>query len=266
MGRCSLDGGAGAPFGTDMSAFKTLQFGKWQGMAHVKLDRPEVLNAYNIQMRDDLSEALLAVREDPDIRALLISGNGRAFCAGADLTEFGTAPSQVVARQVRWERDVWGQLIELEEPVVTAIHGYCIGSGVEIALLSDLRIAAQGTVFALPETKLGMIPAAGGTQTLPRNAGPSAAKELLFTGQRFGCEEALRLGLITRLVAPGALVNTAWSVARQLATVETTALGAAKRALGEGLDLTLVEALKLETRLAASVMGHRTGDSTVSSR
>ena len=82
-------------------------------MAHISLDRPDVLNAYNMQMRDDFSEALAAVRDDPDVRALLITGQGRAFCAGADLTEFGTAPSQTVARRVRWERDVWGQLLSL---------------------------------------------------------------------------------------------------------------------------------------------------------
>ena len=115
-----------------MTAFETLQFSKRQGVAHISLNRPDVLNAYNIQMRDDFSEALAAAKDDPEVQALLISGNGRAFCAGADLTEFGTAPSQVVARRVRWERDVWGQFINLNQPVVTAIHGYCIGSGVEI--------------------------------------------------------------------------------------------------------------------------------------
>ena len=242
-----------------MSGFQTLQFAKCKGVAHVLLDRPEALNAYNVQMRDDFSEALWAAREDPEIQALLISGNGRAFCAGADLTEFGTAPSQVVARQVRWERDVWGQLIALEKPVVTAIHGFCIGSGVEIALLSDLRIAARGTVFSLPETQLGMIPAAGGTQTLPRNAGPSAAKELLLTGRRFDGDEALRLGLVTRLVAADELMDTAWAVAHRLAASSDPVVGAVKRALREGMDLTLAEALKLETRLAARVSERRTG-------
>ena len=129
-------------------------------VAHISLNRPSALNAYNIPMRDDFSEALAAVEIDDEVRCLIISGQGRAFCAGADLTEFGTAPSQVVARQVRWERDVWGQLNNLSIPTVAAVHGYCIGSGIEIMLLCDLRIAAYDTIFAMPELHLGMIPAA----------------------------------------------------------------------------------------------------------
>ena len=144
-------------------------------------------------MRDDFSEALTAVRCDDEVKALIISGQGRAFCAGADLTEFGTAPSQAVARRVRWQRDVWGQLDGLPVPVIAAVHGYCIGSGLEIMLLCDIRIAAEDTVFAMPEAHLGMIPAAGGSQTLPRNSSASAALDLLLTGRRIGAEEALRL-------------------------------------------------------------------------
>ena len=143
-----------------MSAFPTLLYEKCGAVARISLNRPRVLNAYNIQMRDDLSQALAAVADDPDVRTLLITGEGRGFCAGADLTEFGTAPSQIVARRVRWQRDVWGQVLNLHKPVVAAIHGYCIGSGLEIALLCDLRIAADDAVFSMPEVHLGMIPAA----------------------------------------------------------------------------------------------------------
>ena len=90
-------------------------------MAHISLNRPRVVNAYNIQMRDDLSETLSAVELDAEVRALLITGEGRGFCAGADLTEFGSAPSQFIARRVRWERDVWGQLINLDKPIVLSL-------------------------------------------------------------------------------------------------------------------------------------------------
>ena len=180
------------------AGFATLLFEKRGAVAHLSLNRPEVLNAYNLQMRDDFSEALAAVATDDEVKALLITGEGRAFCAGADLTEFGTAPSQVIARQVRWQRDVWGQLAGLKQPVVTAVHGYCIGSGLEIALLSDLRIAAVRTVFAMPEVQLGMIAAAGGSQTLPRNGGTAAALDLLLTGRRIDAAEALAMRLITR--------------------------------------------------------------------
>ena len=232
-----------------MRPFETLIFEKEGAVAHISLDRPAVLNAYSVQMRDDFSEALAAVADDPDARALLITGQGRGFCAGADLSEFGTAPSQVVSRQVRWERDVWGQLIELEKPIVVAIHGYCIGSGLEIALLCDLRIAAEDTVFAMPEVRLGMIPAAGGTQTLPRNAGTSRALDLLLTGRRFSAPEALAMGLVTRLSPPGRVLEDAWDAARQLAARDCRAVARIKRALREGGDLPLQESLELERRL-----------------
>ena len=238
-----------------MSGFETLLFEKVGAVARISLNRPQVLNAYNIQMRDDFSQALAAVADDPDVRALLVTGEGRAFCAGADLTEFGTAPSLVTARQVRWERDVWGQFIGLTVPVVVAVHGYCIGSGVEIALFGDLRLAAQGTVFALPEVQLGMIPAAGGTQTLPRNAGLGPTMEMLLTGQRFDSGVALKAGLITRVVPEEDMLAQAWEVAHRLASAVTGLLPAVKTALARGADLPLEEALELETRMAAQVLG-----------
>ncbi|MCH7737238.1 MAG: enoyl-CoA hydratase/isomerase family protein [Chloroflexi bacterium] len=236
-------------------AFETLLFRKRGAVAHISLDRPKVVNAYNVQMRDDLSEALSAVQEDPDVRALLITGEGRGFCAGADLSEFGSAPSQVIARQVRWERDVWGQLLNLDKPVVAAVHGYCIGSGLEIALLCDLRIAAAGTVFSLPEVHLGMIPAAGGTQTLPRTAGRSRALDLLLTGRRIQAEEALSMGLVTRLAPPESLRDEAWQLAGELAGLPTEAVAALKQALRQGMDLDLPRALELESRIAARLAG-----------
>ena len=235
-----------------MRPFQTLIYKKEGAVAHISLDRLAVLNAYSVQMRDDFSDALRAVADDPDVRALLITGEGRAYCAGADLTEFGTAPSLVIARQVRWQRDVWGQMINLHTAIVAAIHGYCIGSGLEIALLCDIRLAADDTVFAMPEVKLGMIPAAGGTQTLPRHAGTSQALDLLLTGRRFTAQEALDTGLVTRLSARDSLRADAWKVATRLAEADPEFVASIKRAIREGSDISLPEALELETRLAVS--------------
>ena len=159
-----------------MDSFETVIFEVRDSVAWITLNRPRVLNAYNIQMRDDLYEALTAVSWDPEVRAVVISGAGdRAFCAGADLTEFGTAPSQRIARQVRWERDVWGLLMDLPIPSIAAMHGYVFGSGLEIALCCDIRIATTNAIFGLPETSLGFIPAAGATQTFPRAVGTGQA-------------------------------------------------------------------------------------------
>ena len=239
------------PTNTQSGGFETILFEKCGSVAHISLNRPESVNAYNIQMRDDFSEALLAVELDPDIKVLLITGEGRGFCAGADLTEFGSAPSQVIARQVRWDRDVWGQLIDLDKPTIAAVHGFCIGSGLEIALLCDLRIASRGTIFALPEVQLGMIPAAGGTQTIPRAAQPSQGLDLLLTGRRTESEEALSLGLVTRLTEQDSLRHEACELAERLAEPPAKATKAMKQILRQGLDLDLVRALELEKRIAA---------------
>lgn len=247
-----------------MSAYRTILLEKRGRVAHLSLNRPEARNAYNIQMRDDFAEALAAVDLDDEVGALIISGQGRAFCAGADLTEFGTAPSQVTARRVRWERDVWGQLNGLKIPTIAAVHGYCIGSGVEIMLLCDLRIAAEGTVFAMPEAQLGMIPAAGGSQTLPRNCGPAVALDLLMTGRRIDAAEALRLGLVTRVVPQDLLLSRAWELAAELAGSPGGMAGYVKRAVRQGLDLSLGEGLELEGRLAAMALDtRRAGNASV---
>ncbi len=151
------------------SDFQTIVYRKQNGIGYVTLNRPQVLNIYNLQMRDDLFQVLGAIRNDPEVLVVVFKGEGeRAFCAGADLSEFLTAPSPVIARQVRWERDVWGAFLSLPQPIIAALHGYVLGSGIEIALCCDLRIAAEDARFGLPEASLGIIPAAGGTQTLPR--------------------------------------------------------------------------------------------------
>ena len=237
-----------------MASFSTIFYGNSGGVAHLSLNRPRQLNAYSVAMRDDFAQALPAVAEDSEVRALLINGQGRAFCAGADLSEFGTAPSQVIARNVRWQRDVWGQLINLPKPIVAAVHGYCIGSGLEITLLADVRIAAEDTIFAMPEVHLGMIPAAGGSQTLPRNAGPSRALDLLLTGRRFGALEAMQMGLVNRVVSADDLLDSAWEAAFRLTEMPAGLLAATRAALRDGPDLPLGEALELERRLAAAMM------------
>ena len=237
-----------------MTSFETLLYEKRGPVARISFNRPQVLNAYNVQMRDDLSQALSAVADDAEVRALLVTGEGRGFCAGADLTEFGTAPSQVIARKVRWQRDVWGQMVNLDKPSVAAIHGFCIGSGVEIALLCDLRIAAHETVFAMPEVHLGMIPAAGGTQTLPRAVGPATTIDLLLTGRRFDADEALAMRMLTRVTPAQQLVDEGWRLAEALAGLEPQSAAAMKKALSIGGDLELVRGLEFEERLAAGLL------------
>lgn len=237
-----------------MSAFQTVRYEKRRGLAFITLDRPDAVNAFSVQMRDDLWEVLGAARDDPGVRGVMLAGAGeRGFCAGADLTEFGTAPSQAAARGVRWERDLWGALLDIPKPTMAAVHGCCFGSGVEIAALCDLRIAASGTQFAMPETGLGLIPAAGGTQLLPRVIGEACAMEMTLTGRRVGAEEALRSGLAHWVVPRPRLLAEAEARLRAVASAPAEALALVKRAVNEGADMTLADGLRLERRLAAQL-------------
>ena len=234
--------------------FETVRYEKQGDIALVTLSRPEVVNAFNVQMRDDLHEAMSAVRDDPGVRGVIIRGEGeRGFCAGADLTEFGSAPSQAVARSVRWERDLPGLILGTPKPMIAAIHGYCLGSGVEIACLCDVRIASEDAVFGMPETGLALIPAAGGTQILPRIVGEGRAMELLLAYERFDAAAALRMGLVGEVVPRGRSLQRA--VGRMAAILEApdAALWAAKRSVAVGADMSLSQGLAMERRLAQRV-------------
>ena len=237
-----------------MGGFQTIIYRKAEGAAYISLNRPEVLNAYNMQMRDELYQALGAVRDDPDVGVAVLQGEGRSFCAGADLTEFGTAPSLAIARRVRWERDIWGTFLSIPKPLIAAIHGYCLGSGIEMALLCDIRIAAEDAVFGMPEVSLGMIPAAGGTQTLSRFLGVSRALEMLLSRRRFGAREALELGLVSKVMSRDALEFEAEAIARDLLSCDQKALRAVKEAVWRGAELPLDRALELEAGLALKTM------------
>jgi enoyl-CoA hydratase/carnithine racemase len=227
------------------------------GVATITLNRPQVLNAYNIQMRDDLFAALSAVRDDDEVRVLVMRGAGRAFCAGADLTEFGTAPSPTAARRIRFGRDVWRLLNGLSVPIIAALHGYVFGSGLEIALLCDVRVAAEGTQFGLPEVRLGMIPAAGGTQTLSPVIGVGPALDMLLTGRRIDSSEAQRLKLISRLAPADYLEAEVDTLARDLASRDPLVLRAIKQAVKGGRGLTMEQGLDLESRLVAILASAR---------
>ena len=238
-----------------MTGFQTVLYRKDGPVAWVTLNRPHVLNAYNLEMRDDLYQVLEAVRDDPEVRGIVLCGAGdRAFCAGADLTEFGTAPSQAVARRVRWERDVWGLFLGMGKPMVAALHGYVLGSGVEMALLCDIRIAAEDAVFGLPEVALGMIPAAGGTQTLPRSIGQGRALDLLLTGRRLTAGEAFDMGLVAKVVPGAHLLDEALSIVEEIIAPGAETVRAAREAVSRGMDMPLAQGLELEARLTTALM------------
>lgn len=199
------------------------------GVAIVRLNRPDALNIYNLAMRDDLIEAFSAVRDLTEVRAVVLAASGRHFSAGADLAEFGTADSTFQARRIRWRRDPWGPLLAIEAPVIAALHGYALGAGFEMALMCDFRLAAPDTVVGLPETKLGMLPSAGGSQTLARIVGPAAASRLVMTAENVPAVDALAGGLIHEIVED--VDDAASALARKLAAVDPAVMKAARRRL-----------------------------------
>jgi enoyl-CoA hydratase/carnithine racemase len=220
-------------------------------VAVITLNRPDVLNAVNLEMRDALWDAMLAVRDDPDVHVAVIRGAGeRAFSAGADISEFGTAPSYVEARRARHDRDVWGLMLSITKPLIAAIHGFAYGAGCEMALCCDFRIAAADAQFALPEVKLGYIPSAGGTQLLPRTVPPGVARELILTGEPIDAPRALEIGLVTRVVPAAKLQDEAMALARTLAAQPQAPLRAAKEAMLLGADLPMDAALRVEAMIA----------------
>jgi enoyl-CoA hydratase/carnithine racemase len=233
-----------------MSDFETIIYEKKNGTGYVTLNRPKALNAYNIKMRDELYQVLAAVRDDPDVRVIIFSGAGeKAFCAGADLTEFLTAPSPVIARQVRFERDVWGRFLGIEKPIIAALHGYVLGDGVEIAACCDIRIASDDVQFGTPEMGLGIITAAGGSQTVPRIINRSYALDILITGRRVKAAEALKIKLVNKVVPREKLMQEADRIADRIKSFDPLAVSFIKQAVTRGLDMSLQQGLELEAAL-----------------
>jgi enoyl-CoA hydratase/carnithine racemase len=218
------------------------------------LNRPRQLNAVHLQMRDELWAMLTMLRDDPTVRVAVLRGAGRAFSAGADITEFGSAPSFIDAREARLNRDLWGLMSRLPVPLIAAIHGFAFGAGLEMSLYCDLRIAADDARFALPEVTLGYIPSAGGTQTVSRHINRGDALRLATTGDPIDAAEAYEIGLVHAIVPPDRLDAEVREWAERLAARGPRAMRLTKRAVVEGLDRSLADGLALERRLAKAAL------------
>jgi enoyl-CoA hydratase/carnithine racemase len=224
-------------------------------VACVILNRPEVINAINDAMRQGLPSILRELDADPAIRVVILRGAGdRGFCAGADLTESFPegSPEEIRSRAIR---TTWFDVFdEMAKPIIAALHGFCLGGGFEIALACDLRIASIDAVFSFPETGLGLLPAGGGTQRLPRLIGLGGALDIMLTGDRMDAAEAHRCGIVSRLVADRAdLAGQSFDLAKRIAAKPPQATRSAKEAAKLGLQLDLRGGLKLERELYAKL-------------
>jgi len=227
------------------------------GIGWVILNRPEAMNAVNDAMRDALPQAVAAMEADSAVRVIVLAGSGpRAFCVGADIREARPSETPVEAHArltaMRWITGV----AAAQKPVIAAIHGFCLGGGLELALAADIRIAAPDAAFGLPETALGLIPGGGGTQRLARLIGTGRALDLILTGDRIDAAEAFRLGLITRLVPDGEdLRAAAQALAARIAARPPRATAFAKAAVKGALDQPLDAGLAQERSLFALLLG-----------
>jgi len=220
-----------------------------------RLDRPAAANALSRGLVEALGDATAAVAGDPDIRAVVLTGNGAAFCAGADLKERrGFTLDQTRAFLDRLNAVVDG-VAGLRCPVIAAINGAAFGGGLELALACDLRLAGEGAAMGLVETRLGIIPGAGGTQRLARLVGATRAKEAIFTGRRFDAATARAWGIVSEVCPASALEEAAARLAEEIAGAAPLAVAAAKRAIDQGASLALADGLALERRCYETVLG-----------
>ena len=230
-------------------AYDTILFEVRERVAYVTLNRPDALNALSFQMRAELAQAFEACAADDAVRAVVLAGAGRAFCAGVDLRDGSFEESPIESVEVRVRGDFRAKLVGMGKPTVAAVQGFALGGGCELALCCDFRIAADDAQFGLPEINLGSIPAGGATQRLPRLIGTTRALELLMTGDRLPADEAYRLGLLNRVVARDELAGAASELAERVAAKAPLAVRYLREAVYRGLDLPLDEGIRLEAYL-----------------
>ena len=232
-------------------SYQTIRYELAGGVATITLNRPDVLNAMNNVMRTELLELFAGLRSDEAVRAVVVTGAGeRAFCAGADIREFLEPPVPTRFREERRRLDFRREMDRCPQPIIAAIRGFALGGGLELALACDIRVAAEDAQLGLTEINLAIIPGGGGTQRLPRLVGRGKALEMILTGMRVPAPEALRLGLVERVVPVAELLSSAQALAKSIAENAPIALRYAKEAVVSGLELPLADGLRLENDLA----------------
>ena len=232
--------------------FVTLQVE--DGVGTIRLDRPK-MNAIDEQLHWEVRAAAQEAGKRDDVRAVVLYGGERVFAAGADIKAMAQLDGPGM---VAWGRELQNSFVEvtrIPKPVIAAVTGYALGGGYELALCADFRVLGAGAKIGQPEILLGVIPGAGGTQRLSRLVGPAKAKDLVFTGRHVGAEEALEMGLADAVVPDDEVYATAVAMAKKFAAGPPLALAAAKHAIDEGLEMSLPQALALESRLFAGLFG-----------
>lgn len=217
----------------------------------ITLNRPEALNALNSQITRELAEAVEEMESDARINAIVLTGSDKAFAAGADIKEIRDK-SFIDVFDEQFITATWERIARCRKPTIAAVSGHAIGGGFELAMMCDIIIAAECARFALPETKIGIIPGAGGTQRLTRVAGKALAMDMILTGRRLTAEEARACGLVSRVVPDGEHLATALAVAQEIAQSSRPIVMIAKEAVNKAYETHLAEGIHLERRLLYS--------------
>ncbi len=212
-----------------------------------RLNRPDVLNALNMKLMDELIETLEKFDNDPSIRCIVLTGNEKAFAAGADIKEMSEA--SLVDMYERNNLARWERIRRVRKPIIAAVSGYCLGGGCELAMLCDMIIAAESAKFDQPEINLGVIPGAGGTQRLSRTVGKYRAMELILTGRFISATEAFEMGLATRVVPTEVCLQEAIKLGKEIAERSPMAVRLGKEAVLKAFDSPLSEGLDFERKV-----------------
>ena len=217
-----------------------------EGVVLLRLNRPEVLNALNLALRQSIALAMDQASDDPEVKVVILAGSDRAFCAGADLNEYVDAtPAEIVARQMD---KLWGAISGCKKPVIAAVKGHALGGGCELAMHADIIVAGEGAKFGQPEIKIGIMPGGGATQRLTRAVGKFAAMKILLTGEPFSASEAKSLGLISELVNDAEVESRALSLAQHIKTLPPLSVRFIKEAVLDSMNTSLDAGLRFERR------------------
>ena len=231
-------------------AYDNLLFEVSEQIARITFNRPNVLNALNRKTMDELGDCLKKVRADDAIRVLILTGAGeKAFIAGADINELSQQTPVNGREFTLYGQEIIHRLETLGKPAIAAINGFALGGGCEVALACTMRIASRNAKLGQPEVKLGIIPGYGGSQRLPRLCGKGVAHELILTGEMITADEALRIGLVNRVVAPAELLATAAAIANKIIANPPVAVTYALEAVERGMEMPQEEGLHLEATL-----------------
>ncbi len=220
-------------------------------IALITINRPEALNALNNQVLSELEALIQAIAADKEIYGVIITGTGRAFAAGADIAQMKDYRGEEARAYAGYAQKVFNSIEDLEKPVIAAVNGYALGGGCELSLSCDIRIASEKAVFGQPEVDLGVVPCFGGTQRLTRLIGTGLAKELIYTGRKVKADEALRMGIVNKVVSTDDLASEAMQMMQVIVGKAPKAVAYAKRAINAGTDLDLKNGLELEKDVAA---------------